>query len=82
MNTYGNNAVDIVEELTAYTDKDLSLLVENVYNIGRRAERIKQRREARQKRKNRQEIISAIVFSVLVTLICFGFFAYWLMIGY
>ena len=82
MYTYRNNAVDIVEELTAYTDKELSLLVENAYNVGRRAERTRQRREARQKRKNRQETISAIVFSVLVILICFSFFAYWLIIGY
>ena len=87
MNTYGNNALDIVqsdivEELTAYTDKELSLLVENAYNVGVRNERTRQRREARQKRKNRQEIISAIVFSVLVILICFSFFAYWLLIGY
>ena len=87
MNTYGNNAIaivqsDIVEELTAYTDKELSLLVENAYNVGRREERTRQRREARQKRKSRQETISAIVFSVLAILICFGFFAYWLMIGY
>lgn len=75
MYTYGNNAVDIVEELTAYTDKELCILVENAYNIGRRAERTRQR-------KNRQETISAIVFSVLVILICFSFFAYWLIIGY
>lgn len=87
MHTYGNNALaivqsDIVETMTAYTDKELSLIVGNAYNVGRRAERTRQRREARQKRKSRQETISAIVFSILVILICFSFFAYWLMIGY
>lgn len=66
MHTYGNNA--IVAEYDYYT-------LDQARNILKTQER-------NRKRKNRQETISAIVFSVLVILICFSFFAYWLLIGY
>lgn len=90
MYTYieGNNALavvesDIVEELTAYTDKELSLLIENAYNVGVKHGKAKQRKSARRKRKERIESIklAIVLFAGMI-----GFpgmlILHWLAVGY
>lgn len=88
MYTYGNNALaiidsNVVEELTAYSDRDLSLLVENAYNIGIRHEKARQRRAARKKRKERIESIK-LTIALFIGYIVFPclMFLYWLVVGY
>ena len=66
MNTYGNNA--IVAEYDYYTLDQ--------------AEKILKEKEHKQKQKDREENISAIVTTLLAIAICIGFFTYWLLIGY
>lgn len=88
MHTYGNNALsivdnDIVETLTVYTDKEISLIVESAYDLGRRKEKLNQRRAAKQKRKEHVENIK-----LTITLFCgmflfpFAMFLMWLAFGY
>ena len=73
MNTYGNNAIaiaksEVVEELTAYSNKDISNLVMAAKTIGRYEERSRQRKIARKKRKERVELIKlyTALFIVMV----------------
>lgn len=66
MYTYGNNA--IVAEYDYYTLDQ--------------AEKILKEKEHKQKQKDREENISAIVATLLAIAICIGFFTYWLLIGY
>lgn len=66
MHTYGNNA--IVAEYDYYTLDQ--------------AEKILKEKEHKQKQKDREENISAIVATLLAIAICIGFFTYWLLIGY
>ena len=66
MYTYGNNA--IVAEYDYYTLDQ--------------AEKIIKAKERKQRQKDREENISAIVVTLLAITICIGFFVYWLLIGY
>lgn len=66
MHTYENNA--IVAEYDYYTLDQ--------------AEKILKEKEHKQKQKDREENISAIVATLLAIAICIGFFTYWLLIGY
>lgn len=88
MNTYGNNAVaivqsDIVEELTAYSERDISNLVMAAKAIGRCEERSKQRKIVRKKRKERVELIKLyIVLFIAMVVFPLSMFLYWVFIGY
>lgn len=86
--TNGNNALaltepDIVEELTAYSDKELSLLVESAYDLGIRHEKAIQRRIAKRKRKERVESIklTIVLFIGMVGLPAI-MFLHWIVVGY
>ena len=46
------------------------------------AEKIIKEKEHKQKQKDREENISAIVATLLEIAICIGFFTYWLLVGY
>ena len=88
MNTYGNNAIaiaksEVVEELTAYSNKDISNLVMAAKNIGRYEERSRQRKIARKKRKERVELIKlyTVLFIVMVVF-PLSMFLHWVFIGY
>ena len=88
MHTYGNNALaiiepEIVEELIAYSNKDICNLVMASKNIGRCEERSKQRKIARKKRKERVELIKlyTVLFIVMVVF-PLSMFLHWVFIGY
>ena len=88
MNIYGNNAVaivepEIVEELTAYSERDISNLVMVAKTIGRYEERSRQRKIARKKRKERVELIKlyTVLFIVMVVF-PLSMFLHWVFIGY
>ena len=88
MHTYGNNALaivepEIVEELTAYSERDISNLVMAAKNIGRYEERSRQRKIVRKKRKEHVELIK--LYSVLFLAIFvfpLSMFLHWVFIGY
>lgn len=88
MHTYGNNALvivepEIVEELTAYSERDISNLVMAAKNIGRCEERSRQRKIARKKRKERAELIKLyIVLFVGAVIFPLSMFIHWIFIGY
>ena len=88
MHTYGNNALaivepEIVEELTAYSNKDICNLVMAAKNIGRCEERSKRRKIARKRRKERVELIKlyTVLFIVMVVF-PLSMFLHWVFIGY
>lgn len=87
MHTYGNNALviepEIVEELTAYSNKDISNLVMAAKTIGRYEERSRQRKIARKRRKERIELIKlyTVLFIVMV-IFPLSMFLHWVFIGY
>ena len=88
MYTYGNNALaiaepEIVEELTAYSDKDISNLVMAAKAIGRCEERSKQRKIARKRRKERIELLKLyIVLFLAMVVFPLSMFFHWVFIGY
>ena len=88
MYTYGNNALaiiepEIVEELTAYSERDISNLVMAAKAIGRCEERLKQRKIARKKRKERVELIKLyIVLFIVMVIFPLSMFLHWVFIGY
>lgn len=88
MHTYGNNALtivesEIVETLTAYSDKDISNLVMAAKTIGRCEERSRQRKLARKKRKERIELIKLyIVLFIGAVIFPLSMLIHWIFIGY
>ena len=86
--TYGNNALaiiesEIVEELTAYSNKDICNLVIAARNIGRCEERSIQRKIARKRRKEHVELIKLyIVLFIAMVVFPLSMFLYWVFIGY
>ena len=88
MNTYGNNAIaiaesEIVEELTAYSERDISNLVMAAKNIGRYEERSRQRKIARKRRKERVELIKLyIVLFIAMVIFPLLMLLHWVFIGY
>lgn len=88
MHTYGNNALtivesEIVETLTAYSERDISNLVMDAKNIGRYEERSRQRKIARKKRKERIELIKLyIVLFVGAVIFPLSMLIHWIFIGY
>ena len=88
MHTYGNNALaiiepEIVEELTAYSERDISNLVMAAKAIGRYEERSRQRKIARKRRQERVELIKLyIVLFIAMVVFPLSMFLYWVFIGY
>ena len=86
MNTYGNNALiepEIVEELTAYSERDISNLVMAAKAIGRYEERSRRRKIARKRRKERIELIKLyIVLFLAIFVFPLSMFLHWVFIGY
>lgn len=91
MYTNGNNALviaesDIVETLTAYSDKELSALVESAYNLGKQQEKIKNRRAKKEKRLKRKERIETLKLTLALLCGGIGFPAlmilHWIIMGY
>lgn len=88
MHTYGNNALAIVEseaveELTAYSDKDICNLVIAAKNIGRYEERSRRRKIARKRRKERVELIKLyIVIFIVMVIFPMSMILHWVFIGY
>ena len=86
MYTYGNNALiepEIVEELTAYSERDISNLVMAAKTIGRYEERSRQRKIARKKRKEHVELIKLyIVLFLAIFVFPLSMFLHWVFIGY
>lgn len=88
MHTYGNNALaiiepEIVEELTAYSERDISNLVMTAKAIGRCEERSKQRKIARKRRKERIEQIKLyIVLFIGAVIFPLSMLIHWIFVGY
>lgn len=88
MYTYGNNALaivesEIVEELTAYSERDISNLVMAAKAIGRYEECSRQRKLARKRRKERVELIKLyIVLFIAMIVFPLSMFLHWIFIGY